>query len=257
MLKEVKRLTRQAINFPLGLVGFELIHRGAAPLTEYRDYIPFKATIEGAKKAGLALGDYIDLTSNKPGATQETIDQMTALGVFETKIERVCEIGPGSGRYLEKTIRACHPTYYEIYETASDWKNWLVQQYPIVAQATDGWTLSSTPDNSIDLVQAHKVMPGQPFLVMSCYFAEMARVVRPGGKVVFDVVTETCMDDATCNRWIEARGGYQCYPCMIPKQYVLDFFSKRGFSLDGSFFIPMEPGITEYLVFTYRSSYTV
>jgi SAM-dependent methyltransferase len=254
MFKKFKRATRNILNIPLSLFGFELVMRGEAPLSDYRTYISFKKTLEDAEKAGLPVGDYIDLKCNKPGATQETIEQMTALGVFKTKVERVCEIGPGSGRYLEKTLKACSPAYYEIYETALDWKNWLVQKYDVVAQVTDGSSLSHTPSNSIDLVHAHKVMPGQPSLVMCCYFAEMARVVRDGGKVVFDIVSEDCMNDDMRQKWIDAKGGYQSYPCMMPEHYVLDFFTERGFLLDGSFFIPMEPGKTKYLVFTKSSS---
>jgi hypothetical protein len=230
--------------FKLGLVG------RSSPYTDYRNYIPFQETIAQAKKAGLSVGDYIDTKHNKSGATQETIDQMIDLGVFRNKIERICEIGPGSGRYLEKTLQVCSPAYYEIYETASDWEKWLVLTYNVIAQPTDGKTLSSTPSCSIDLVQAHKVLPGQPSLTICRYFGEMARVVRDGGKVVFDIVTESCLDDATLEKWFISESGYQHYPCLMAKQYAIDFFCKRGFSFDGSFFIPMKPGTTECLVFT-------
>jgi hypothetical protein len=104
--------------------GFEIIKKG----NEFQDYIPWKQTLLDAEKSGLSLSDFIDNNYNVPGTTQLTIDKMKDLGVFEGRIQRVCEIGPGSGRYLEKVIDQCHPGYYEIYETSVSWRNWLVEK---------------------------------------------------------------------------------------------------------------------------------
>lgn len=247
MNKSLKATIGKNINSFLGLVDLKLTR--LQPYTDYRDYIPFEETIAGAEKAGLSVGDYIDAKHNKPGATQDTIDQMTALGVFKERVERVCEIGPGSGRYLDKILKICNPSYCEIYETAKDWEQWLVQKYQLTAQPTDGKSLSHTPSESIDLIQAHKVMPGQPSLVMCRYFEEMARVTRTDGKIVFDIVTEECLDDATLKNWLATGGGYQHYPCLMPKQFAIDLLSRRGCAFVGSFFVPMEPGKTECMVF--------
>lgn len=186
MNQSLKTTVGKSINVLLGLLDLKLT-RLSQPYTEYRDYIPFEETIAGAKEADLSVGDYIDAKHNKPSATQDTIDQMSALGVFEGQVDRICEIGPGSGRYLDKIVKICTPTYYEIYETASKWEKYLEQTYQVVAHSSDGKSLASTPSNSIDLVHAHKVMPGQPSLVMCHYFEEMARVARTGGKIVFDM----------------------------------------------------------------------
>lgn len=121
MAKSFKRYARESINSILGLVGAEVVARHS--WSEPRTFIPFRQTLAGAQKASLSVSDYIDLKHNVPGATQETIDRIADLGVFDGQIERVCEIGPGSGRYLEKTLRACNPSYYEIYETATEWAN--------------------------------------------------------------------------------------------------------------------------------------
>jgi hypothetical protein len=77
----------------------------------------------------------------------------------------------------------------------------------------------------------------------------MARVARTGGKIVFDIVTEECLDDATLKNWFATGSGYQHYPCLMPKQYTIDFLSRRGCAFVGSFFVPMEPGKTECMVF--------
>ena len=247
-MKKLINLFARAINYFLGLMKFKLV-RTNVPYTDYRDYIPFKQTLHDANEAGLSVGDFVDSKHHK-GSTQNTIDQMVALGVFKCEVERVCEIGPGTGRYLEKTIQICHPKYYEIYETAAEWESWLVQKHHVTSQPTDGKSLSSTPSNSMDLVQAHKVLPGQPTLTICGYFDEMARVVCAGGKVVFDIVTEDCLGEDVLAKWISSGWGYQHYPSLMPKQFTIDFFQRRNLSFDGSFLVPMEPGLTECFVFT-------
>ena len=245
----IRKVARKAINSVLDIAGFELVRRNA-PYTDYKAYIPFQETLLGAERAGMSIGDYIDATYGTPGSTQETIDQMAAFGVFKTNIDRVCEIGPGSGRYLDKVIRICNPSFYEIYETTEEWTKWLTQSYNVIAQPTDGMSLAATPSASIDLVHAHKVLPGQPSLTMCRYFLEMARVVRPGGKIVFDIVTEDCLTDDLLQAWLVSHSAYQHYPCLMPKLYAVDFFCRQGFAYDGTFLIPLKPGMTNYLVFT-------
>jgi SAM-dependent methyltransferase len=244
-----KKLILDSVNRLMHLAGLELVRHNQY-FSDYRSYIPLQETVAGAQKAGKSVGDYIDSTYGTPGSTQDTIDQMEALGVFKTKIERVCEIGAGSGRYLAKVLDKCAPSYYEVYETSAEWAQWLAQSYPVTIQPTDGMTLPATAAATIDLVHAHKVLPGQPSLAICHYYAEMARVVRTGGKVVFDVVTEECMPDKILAEWLRLQSSYQHYPCLIPKQFTIDFFQSKGFTFDGSFLIPMKPGLTNYLVFT-------
>ena len=252
MMKKLITFFGKTLNYFLGLLKLKLV-RTNVPYADYRDYIPFQQTLNDAHNAGLSVGDFVDSKHNK-GSTQKTIDQMVALGVFQGDVARVCEIGPGTGRYLEKTIPICQPEYYEIYETAAEWENWLVQNHHVTAQPTDGKSLIHTPSGSIDLVQAHKVLPGQPTLTICGYFDEMARVTCTGGKVVFDIVTEECLDEEILKKWISSGWGYQHYPCLMSKQFTIDFFQRRKFSFDGSFLVPMEPGITECFVFTKLSN---
>jgi hypothetical protein len=254
MLEKMARRALGALNGVLGLAGIKIVRRGPRPLEEFRDYIAFKPTITAARDHGLSVGDYIDLRHNRPGATQETIDRLKEMGALHGGIRRICEIGPGSGRYLERTIAVCRPEHYEVYETAEEWRQYLLDRYPVIAQPTDGRSLAATPSESIDLVHAHKVFSGTPFLVTVRYFSEMARVVVPGGKVVFDLVTEPCMDAEILANWLSTGAGYQLYPSLLPRQYVIGFFERRGLSCDGTFMVPMKPGIAECFVFTRRPS---
>jgi hypothetical protein len=244
--KKLRAIALDGVNSVLNVVGVELtrLRRGPRPFSEYLD---FQQTLAGAERAGLSVGDFIDATYNQPDATQRTIDKLAALGVFGEPIERVCEIGAGSGRYVEKTLARCQPSFYEVYETSCEWREWLGCQYPVVVQPADGARLSKTPDRSIDLVQAHKVFSGIASMKTIRYFSEMTRVLRHGGQAVFDVVTEDCLDDDTLKSWLDSRADYDTYPAVMPRSFVIDFFTRRGFSLVGSFVFPMSPGKTEYM----------
>lgn len=235
----------------LGRAGFDIVrstnHQGGVD-----EFIPFEATMRAAKAAGLSIGDHIDEVMNgTPGATQHTIDELRALGVYEADPKTVLEIGPGSGRYLEKTLKECAPGRYEIYETAAPWANYLVETFGVVARPTEGSSLAPTPDASVDLVQAHKVFNTVTFLCAARYFFEMARVTRPGGRIVFDVMTETCLDPAAVRTWATQGGtGHGSYPAAMPRSTCVDLFATLGCRLQGSFRAPLGVATTEVLVFT-------
>jgi len=245
MIKQRARSqAKKIVNSALSRVDLEIVPRGRGI---FENYIPLKATLTAARAASLPLGDYIDTRYNVPGSTQQTLDCMAELGVFREPIERVVEIGPGSGRYLHKTLAACHPSAYEIYETAKDWRDWMAQEYGVIAHPANGFSLAQTASNTVDLVQAHKVMPGLPILTVCNYFTEMVRVLRPGGWLVFDVLTERCLSDESLPNWFAARPTWP--RTLVPRDYAVRFFVRRGLAFVGSFTITLVPGITEYLVF--------
>jgi hypothetical protein len=238
-----KRMMLNKVNKIFAWSGLELTRKGH----EFQDYIPWKQTLQDAEKSGLSLSDYIDNTFNVPGTTQLTINKMMELGVFNSQIRRVCEIGPGSGRYLEKIVSLCHPDYYEIYETSIDWRNWLVEKFKVVAQPTDGASLSSTPSKSMDLIHTHKMLYGNSILIIFRYFMEMIRVVKDDGVIVFDLLTAECMNNELLEKWVASGVTHAC--SMTPKQVALDYFTGHGFCYVGGFIVPMAPGLTEYFVF--------
>ncbi|MFD3515782.1 methyltransferase domain-containing protein [Streptomyces sp. NPDC058657] len=234
----------------LGRTGFDIV-RSTNNRAGVDDFLPFEATMRAARAAGLSVGDHIDEVMNgTPGATQSTIDKLSALGVYAGRPRTVLEIGPGSGRYLEKTLKECAPERYEIYETAAPWAGYLVDTYGVVARPTAGASLAPTPDASIDLVQAHKVFNTVTFLCACRYFLEMARVVRPGGRIVFDVMTENCLAPEAVRAWATQGGpGHGSYPAAMPRRTVEDLFETLGCSLEAGFTAPMGVASTEVLVF--------
>lgn len=218
----------------------------------FSEYVAFQETLQAAQDAGLSVSDYIERKHPTGGKTplEITLDGMKRLGVFNEPIQRVCEIGPGSGRYLEKTIAECHPEQYEIYETSEEWKDWLLARNTLMARECDGNSLAETPSESVDLAQAHKVFPGLPTLVTIRYLDEMARVVRSGGWVVFDAMTENCFEGENLRAWLEAKPwDWDWAPKIFPKAYMIRFLQNRGVSLVGSFEVPLFPAITECFVF--------
>lgn len=239
-----RKTARKMLNAILGLFGFQLLRPGER--AHIKSFQPFGQTLKEARKAGLSVGDYIDLKFQVPGATQSTIERLTTFGIFGGKVQCVCEVGPGSGRYLEKVQRLCATSSYEIYETDKDWSDWLARTYHVKAHDADGATLRETATGSVDLVHAHKVFVYLPFVVTCQYFDEMIRVARRGGSIVFDIVSESCMGDDMIEKWIASK---LYFPCMMPREFVVAFFARRQCSLRGSFHAPMMPGQSEYLVF--------
>ncbi len=155
---------KKIINSILGLLNLRIIKAKHLINSNNQGYISANETVKSAQKEGLSVCDYVENIWNQKGATQKVIDNIEKFGVFQNKSPSICEIGTGTGRYMEKVIAKCDPSYYESYETASDWADWLQEEYSIISQPTDGFSLSSTLDNSIDIVHAHGVFVYLKFL---------------------------------------------------------------------------------------------
>ena len=181
------------------------------------------------------------------GATSELVRSMLTISGLTgaNGCETICEIGPGSGRFAEALIAELRPQSYEIYESARDWMPHLRKLPNVVVRNCDGHSLHDTPDSSVDLVHAQKVFVYLKFYVVIGYLAEMARVVRQGGIVAFDVVTEDCIGEEMARSW--AQDGTIYYPS--PRSWIVEFMKSRGLTLVGSCFTPLRPGKSELLVF--------
>ena len=239
-----KSVARNGFNSTLRPFGLQLV-RGYSSDPAVRTFISARSTIARAKRAGLSVSDYIDQQNAEPGTTAATVDEMLRLAAFDGPVHRVCEIGPGSGRYSERVIDALHPEVYEAYETAPDWLPYLRGLPNVVTQPCDGRTLAHTATASVDLVHAHKVFVYLPFVTTVGYLDEMVRVVRPGGVVAFDIVTEDCLTEQTIKAW---RPDSTLY-LVTPRGWILNFLAGRGLSLLGSHFAALTGGLTELLVF--------
>ena len=151
-------MIKKIINLMFGIIGLKLIKTNASGSNPGTlSYISAKETILNARKEGLSVCDYVEKMWNQEGETQKVIDNMEKLGAFKNINPTVCEIGAGTGRYLEKVIDKCNPARYESYETALDWAEWLEKEYNIISQKSDGYFLENTEDKSIDIIHSHGV----------------------------------------------------------------------------------------------------
>ena len=246
MLSSVKRAT----NFIIQPLGLEIVRKDRHDWSDTRNFIPFAETLEASRQTGMTIGDYIDtVIAGTPGATENTIRNLQSIGVFSHTIETAVEIGPGSGRYLEKVVAVCAPKRYEIYETSAPWASYLAREYKVIVQPTDGRSLAATRNGSCNLVQAYKVFSSIPFLTSLRYWAEMLRVASPGGYIIFDVLTETCLGGDTINQWIESDIDNGSFPASIPRATAIEYFSRGGCDFLESFLVPIGKGYTETFVF--------
>jgi SAM-dependent methyltransferase len=241
----MKTIAQRTVNTVLRPLGVQVI-RGYSADPAIRTFVPARSTIAAARRAGMSVGDYLDRENSVPGTTEESVRRIIELGAVADPVNCVCEIGPGSGRYAEKIIEKVHPRRYEVYETAADWLPHLRELPGAVIMPCDGHTLAPTPTASVDVVHANKVFVYLPFAAVAGYLREMARVVRPGGTVAFDVITDDCLDEDVVDSWVAA-GGSIFLP--VPRRWVLESMESLGLSFAGSWLAPLTEGKTELMVF--------
>ena len=243
----VQHTIQVAVNRTLRPSGFQIV-RGYSTDPAISPFLPARHIVRQADRAGKSVGDFLDSYSAEPGATADTVDAMLELSGLSTA-ERVCEIGPGSGRYTTRILSALRPDVYEVYETAPDWIRYLRREVPdLTFQPTDGHTLAATTSGSVDLVHTHKLLSYIPFVTALGYIDEMARVVRPGGTVAFDLITDDCLDDATTKVWLTEPDRMTIYS-VTPRAWLEAFLAQRDLALTGSRFVPLSGGRTELLTF--------
>ena len=210
-------------------------------------YIDANDTISAAQAKGLSVREYVEELWGQKDGTMRVIEEMRQTGCL-IPCERVLEIGPGTGRYLELVLQRISPKQYDIYETADDWASWLAKTYspPVVRQPADGHTLRQTPAKSCGLVHAHGVFVYLNALHCFEYFLEMMRVCSRGGWIVFDFYPSETFDEAMIMHWLEYPDRY---PVLLPAELVRSFFACRGYRPAYEFENPYGHGFSHYIVF--------
>jgi hypothetical protein len=242
-----------AVNRMLASTGFVIARAAPSQFESWRARIggPYRTdrqVIALARARGLSVGDYIEHEWGSPGRSRAIVQRIREMGAVPAELQSVCEIGPGSGKYIERVLELASPPRYEIYETEARRARWLARTYPVIVQPAGGERLSATADRSIQLVHAHGVFASLKTITCLAYFKEFARIVVPGGYVVFDVISEECLGDDDVSAWLKTELRYVNF---LSKPFVIDYCGRLGLSLAGQFRWPlMIFGHSVYLVFT-------
>lgn len=211
-----------------------------------------REVIHRASKLGLSVGDYLEEVWGQPGRSQRIVARMREAGAVPDPLGTVCEIGPGSGRYIQRILEIASPKRYEIYEIERNRAKWLAQAYPVVMLSVDGEHLEGTPDESVQLVHAHGVFSSLKVISCFAYFKEIVRITAPGGYAVFDIICEQCMSDEEVDAWLKTPLRYVNF---LSKPVLAQFFEKNRFSLVDDFRLPLLVfGHSLYLVFKKTSA---
>jgi ubiquinone/menaquinone biosynthesis C-methylase UbiE len=210
-------------------------------------YIDAQKTVSKASNAKKTICEYVEELWGIQGETDMVISELANLGIL-SPCNEVCEIGPGTGRYLERILRRAKPEKYHIYDTDEGWAKYLEKTYSpqVIRHHADGKTLEGTKNKSCSLVLSFGVFVYLPALHAFEYFNEMMRVCKKGGYIIFDCYLCDSWTLETVQKW---RVSGSQYPVLLPKRLILKYFEIRGFQEIKSFQGRNGADFSDYLVF--------
>jgi SAM-dependent methyltransferase len=257
--RRARRLGSEALVRPLRRAVGSLLHaHGLAIVPSGSGYLDVARTKAAARAAGVSLCDYLEGRESDPrkrGRRDRIVARLAAGGLLDG-CSGVVEIGAGTGMFLEKVAGRTRAARYEVYETDSGWAGHLRTAYGhlpgtrLIVQDADGETLSATPAASCELVHAHAVFVYIPPLRTFSYLAEAARVLAPGGHLVFDALLDTAFGAAEVERWL--RGPWR-FPVILPEALLMEVCRANGLDPVFRFTEVYGSSVSEYLVFRRRS----
>jgi SAM-dependent methyltransferase len=246
----VQSLAKNTVRNLLSRLGYRLVRvsskaRFSSPFGGA--YIRCTEYTQRAAEKNMSVVAYIEQLWGAGDAVRAVVERMRANGCLNAPA-RLCEIGPGTGMYLEKIQALAPDAEYIIYETDNEWADSLQSRYKVTRRTPDGISLSDEPDASCDLVHAHGVFVYLSLTQTHRYLKEMIRVVRPGGFVVFDFYDAERFDLATIERWLA--NGWS-WPVVLAYPPIRARFEGAGLTLADDFMIAtnMEQTPSRYLVF--------
>jgi SAM-dependent methyltransferase len=247
-----RRALRRILKHATRYVTDRLARHGYAIRRTGLGFIDARTTIAAARKAGLSVCDYRESLESDPrkrGRRDEIIRRMFDAGVIP-QAGRICEIGPGTGQYLEKVLDLVKPLAYEVYETDPEWAGFLRQHYShgtqLIVHAADGCSLTQTASESCDLVHAHAVFVYLPLLTVMAYLKECVRVCRPGAYLAFDCFTDHNLTLAQADAWLK---GEDRFPIAVPIALLKEFAQAEMLEMLHTFPMVYGPGTVDYFIF--------
>jgi predicted TPR repeat methyltransferase len=229
-----ERLAR-VVNGLLGPLGVKVVRTGG-PATIGGRRLSDADVIAEAARRGISTGAFVEELFGQPGRAARIVQRMISSGALSSGVSRVCEIGPGSGLYVEEVRRHAPAQHYEVYEIAPTRARHLQERFDVIARAADGETLQDTATGSMDLVHAHGVFVALDFLTACSYLREIARVLAPGGHAVFDIITADCLDAQTIDGWLRSS---LRYASLHSRESVTSVADRHGLRLIDEFRVPL------------------
>lgn len=196
-------------------------------------YLDAVSTVRNANEAVQSVCCYLESLETDPrkaGRRDRIVSRMQQCGILNN-LCRICEIGAGTGMYLEKVVEVADPEWYEVYETDPGWCTYLRSRYStgrtrLHIRNADGATLKDTEAASCDLIHAHGVFVYLPLLQILDYLREAARVMKSGGHLVFDCYLDSSFDLESARKWLDSQWRF---PVVIPERLLLEYV--EGLSL--------------------------
>jgi len=189
----------------------------------------FPGYLEAAHRLGMDVNDYEE--SRLGWYPAETLLAATLFPHLQAD-SVVCEVGPGTGRFSRYIVpRIPHGQLLLI-----DHSPWMVRflngyfrnQPNVSVHLGDGQSLPLAADGWVDVVFVAGTIIALKLGNVSQYAAEFARVLKPGGLVVFDYLDPTT-EDGWSHLHTEGRRLADVYTYHAPE--VIDrVFSEAGFS---------------------------
>ncbi len=194
-------------------------------------YVDAKKISKLAQLEGISVCEYLERLNTdkrKIGRRDRIIRRLNRIGIFNNA-QVICEIGAGTGMYLEEVIKYAPVKRYEVYETAEDWNEYLKKNYSkhihnLIIHKADGISLKDTKSKSVDLVHAHAVFVYIPVINTFKYLLECIRVCKKGGYIVFDTISNLGFGVNEASNWIKT--GHE-FAVITPEEIINDLVKKN------------------------------
>jgi phospholipid N-methyltransferase len=202
----------------------------------------------------MSIGDYLEMEDAKRnilhlGRRERIINKIIENILYSDQL-RILEIGPGTGRYMEKMLEHYPNCIYEVYETSQDWvlflKNMYKKEYKLCIHPADGSKLSTTETGTCDLVHAHAVFVYLPCGTILSYLNEMVRVLKNNGIIVFDILSSSDFNINILQDFIDVG---HLFPVIFPNSILEQWMRLNNIILIENFKEIYGPYYSNYYIF--------
>lgn len=158
------------------------------------------ADLERAARRGVHLHE---LMRPMLAITDELLGGLLRDDDFAAPPKRICEVGGAWGATIAHLTRRFAPLEYRNYEIDAAYAAWAEKELGARAMPCDGESLAGTDDASMDLVVANNVLFFVPPIKAYRYLTEMARVLAPGGVLLFNAVLADRLSEAQLQGFLD------------------------------------------------------